>query len=76
MPRRGLFAQRSGTLICPPNYTANTADSGGCMTDQVRPRNDAHAVHTLSDGAFLAYALVQAMKLLSALIRKRWPEIA
>lgn len=48
------------------------------MTDRPaieRPRNDAHAVQTLSDGAFLAYALVQAMKLLSALIRKRWPEV-
>ena len=46
------------------------------MTDQVRPRNDAHAAQTLSDGAFLAYALVQAMKLLQALIRKRWPDIS
>jgi hypothetical protein len=48
------------------------------MTDRLiseRPKNDAHAAKTLSDGAYLAYALCQAMKLLSALLRKRWPEI-
>ena len=49
------------------------------MTDRViseRPKNDAHAEKTLPDAAFLAYALVQAMKLFMGLIRKRWPEIA
>jgi len=48
------------------------------MTDRViseRPKNDAHAAKTLSDGAYLAYALCQAMKHLMALLRKRWPEI-
>ena len=48
------------------------------MTDRLmndRPRNDAHAEKTLSDGAYLAYALCQAMKHLMALLRKRWPEI-
>ena len=46
------------------------------ITPQVeRPRNDAHAVQTLDDAPFLAYALVQAMKLFISLVRKRWPEL-
>jgi hypothetical protein len=31
---------------------------------------------TLADAPFLAYCLVQAMKLFLGLIRKRWPELA
>ena len=44
------------------------------MTDR-RPLNDAHAVKTLSDGAFIAYALMQGFKLIASLFRKRWPEL-
>lgn len=40
-----------------------------------RPRNDAHAVQTLDDAPFIAYALVQAFKLFISLVRKRWPEL-
>lgn len=40
-----------------------------------KPRSDAHAVETLGDEPFIAYALVRAFTLLIALLRKRWPEI-
>jgi hypothetical protein len=44
------------------------------MTD--RPRSDAHAVSTLGDAPFIAYCLIQGFKLIMALFRKRWPELA
>jgi hypothetical protein len=40
-----------------------------------RPRSDAHAAQTMSDGAFMAYCFVQGFKLIMALVRKRWPEV-
>lgn len=38
-------------------------------------RSDAHAVATLGDAPFLAYALMQAFKLFTALVCKRWPQL-
>ena len=45
------------------------------QTQIQRPRNDAHAVQVLEDAPFVAYALIQAMKLFIALMKKRWPEL-
>jgi len=36
----------------------------------------AHAVESMPDAPFLAYALVQSFKLFIALVSKRWPEVA
>lgn len=38
-------------------------------------RSDAHAAATLGDGPFIAYALIQAFKLFTALVTKRWPQL-
>lgn len=38
-------------------------------------RSDAHATQELDDGPFIAYALVQAFKLFTALVCKRWPRL-
>ncbi len=37
--------------------------------------NDVQAAHSLDDGPFIAYALIQAFKLFSALVTKRWPHL-
>jgi hypothetical protein len=38
-------------------------------------RSHAHAEAALDDAPYLAYALVQAMKLFIALVGKRWPQV-
>jgi hypothetical protein len=38
-------------------------------------RSHDHANKALDDAPYLAYVLVQAMKLFIALINKRWPEV-
>jgi len=37
--------------------------------------NDTQAVQSLDDGPFIAYALIQAFKLFTALVTKRWPQL-
>lgn len=39
-----------------------------------KPRSHADAAERLSDAPFLAYALVQSMRLFIALVSRRWPE--
>lgn len=45
------------------------------MVESVHIQSHAHANQALADAPYLAYCLVQACKLLTALICKRWPAI-
>ena len=38
-------------------------------------RSHGHAVETLDDAPFIAYALIQAFKLFASLVAKRWPQL-
>ena len=40
-----------------------------------RIRSHAHAADTLPDAPYVAYALIQAAKLLTALLVRRWPHL-
>lgn len=46
------------------------------VPDNLKPlRSSSEADKTLDDAPYIAYALIQAFKLFTALVTKRWPQL-